>query len=194
MHFEQGVTTINGDPVILITGIVLIILGIVFNIIAARIRSQWGKGDPRKAHVIGKVIGGGHISYGNNYIPRCAYEVDGKRYELDGPLFESGTYAPGLKCNCTSRENLPKTFRGPAIADRLVDTTGADSWYKASALYPLYPIGSDVDIYYDPQNPSHAYVQRPVRKGVIAHMMTLGWGISLVIMGIACIIIWKLEM
>jgi hypothetical protein len=118
--------------------------------------------------------------------------VGGKSYEVDGPLFESGTFAPGMRCNCTSREDLPAKFRGPALADRLVDLEDNDSWYRQSALYPLYPVGSAVDVYYDPSDPSDAYVQRPVRKGVVAHTMTLIWGVGLVLMGVAYIIIWRL--
>jgi hypothetical protein len=194
MHMVTEATfTVNASPeFFLIAGAVMVVAGVALLVVAARIRSRWGAGDPRRAHAVGTVVGGGHVNYGNNYVPRCSYVVGGKSYEVDGPLFESGTFAPGMRCNCTSREDLPAKFRGPALADRLVDLEDNDSWYRQSALYPLYPVGSAVDIYYDPSDPSDAYVQRPVRKGVVAHTMTLIWGVGLVLMGVAYIIIWRL--
>jgi len=135
------------------------------------------------AHAVGTVVGGGHVAYGNNLIPRCAYEVGGVRYEVEGPRFESGTFAPGMRCNCTSREGLPRTFRGPAIADRLVDTRSNDGWYAMSALAALYPVGSDVDVWYDPSDPSRAYVQRPVRRYRVGIMNLRGWVIGLAALG-----------
>lgn len=146
----------------------------------------WTKTDDSKyctEHVVGTVVGGGHVNYGNNQVPRCSYVVNGYTYEVDGPLFESGTTAPGLKCNCTSRENLPKKFKGPQIADPPLDMRSNDDWYKSSALYPLYPVGSPVDIYYDIDNPSHAYVQRPVRKWKVAIMFFAIWALCLGPMG-----------
>ncbi|MDY5271307.1 DUF3592 domain-containing protein [Tractidigestivibacter sp.] len=172
------------DPmVVLVVGIAMVAVGVAFLAVAARIRSRWGARDPRTARVTGTVVGGGHVSYGNNHVPRCAYEVGGRRYEVDGPLFESGTNLPGMRCNCTSRESLPSKFRGPSIAEPLLDVADADSWYRRSALYPLYPVGSEVDVYYDPADPSDAYVQRPVRRGVVANTMLMGWGVGLIGLG-----------
>lgn len=162
------------------TCIILIIIGIVCAIISIYLRTRQDDAKFCTEHVEGTVVGGGHINYGNNFVPRCSYAVDGVTYEVDGPLFESGTTLPGMPCNCTSRANLPTKFKGPQIAEPPLNMQSNDSWYQESALYPLYPVGSPVDIYYEPGNPKHAYVQRPVRKYRVVIMILTAWAILLV--------------
>lgn len=167
-----------------VQGVVMLIGSAAFFALVIYFKSKENDYARCTEHVVGTVVGGGHVNYGNNFVPRCSYVVDGVAYEVDGPLFESGTFAPGLQCNCTSREDLPATFRGPSISDVGLDYLSNDDWYRYSALYPLYPVGSPADVYYEPGNPKHAYVQRPIRKGRLGVIMCSIWGVSLLFAGL----------
>lgn len=129
-------------------------------------------------HVIGKVVGVSNIYYAGFPIPKCEYIVNGKKYSVSGPKFESGTSGNFVKSNIDTRENLPRVIKGPYVKSPHLIEPSNESLYEGTALSRLYPIGSDVDIYYDPNKPEVSYVQRPVREGLTAGIIlfSLGFG------------------
>lgn len=163
----------------LIFGVLYAVIGVILALVARHISKGWDKLERCTARISGTVVGGGHVYYGGNAVPRCEYEVGGNRYSVDGPMFTSGTTAPGLACNCTDREHLPDAFRGPQKVFSNEDRMSNDDAYQYSALSALYPVGSQVDIYYNPADPSESYVQRPVKSnsGVcrVLIMMSVLW-------------------
>lgn len=152
------------------------IAGIILMLVAVHIRKGWQKNSRCVMHITGTVTGGGLINYGGHVVPRCEYTVNGQTFHVDGPLFKSGTVAPGLACNCVDRQNLPDYFKGPSIARVNSGMCSNDELYGMSALRTLYPVGSPVDIYYNPENPAEAYVQRPVKSNstVVAVLGLMG--------------------
>ena len=107
------------------------------------------------------------INYDRHHVPLCVYEVDGVTYEIAGPLFEDVRTTPETRSNLRTRDALPARLEAPAIDPELseYDTSSNTERYMYSALRTLYPLGSEVDIHYDPADPTCAYVQRPVREG-----------------------------
>lgn len=139
------------------------------------------------AHTTGKVVGGSTINYGGHIVPLCRYEVRGTLYEVAGPLFQWGNVGPHVKSNLTDREHLPTSLNALNIAYPTIShaTQDNDYLYQFSSLAALYSIGSDVDIWYDPSNPSFAYVQRPCRRGIVP---TIVFG-SFALASVICLVI-----
>ena len=114
-------------------------------------------------HTIGEVIGFSAINYAGIHIPKVKYTVNGKTYKIAGPKFRSGSmsakYTPNgpvpteVKTNITTRENLPLNLQ-----IKIRGNSFTSSWQ--SPLSVLYPVGSAVDVYYNPNKPKDAYVQR----------------------------------
>lgn len=118
------------------------------------------------------------------HLPLVGYDVNGKHYNVAGPRFKgaSGSVVTTLKTslqdtvetNLTDRDHLPdwihyKIYKSPL------------GGYHFSPLVDLYPVGSTVDVFCDPNKPSLAYVQRylpPVRHAV---------GLALLLSGVGCI-------
>ena len=129
-------------------------------------------------HVVGKVERGAALNYGGHRTAVCSYVVNGKRYEVVGPKFLTGSVASGARSNLTDRKHLPMNVVGPlrhydrSQNDFDDNTVGP---YEISVIAELYPIGSDVDIYYDANDPSKAYVERPVATGVFWSIFIGGW-------------------
>lgn len=182
---ETSVTGTTTDLIIAAVASLIAIVGIVVFVVWIRQCKRQAQNDPAKCsqHVVGKVIGGGTASYGGNLVPLCSFEVDGVEHRVEGPLFEYANTAPGLACNCTSRENLPAYFSGPSVVEYGASVLSNDELFANSCLARLYPMGSDVDIYYEPGNPGNAYVQRPIKGGyatgalLAASLMMVGVGL-----------------
>lgn len=113
------------------------------------------------AHATGKVI-----RYSNNgkiSLPLVQYQVDGKTYKVVGPKFRGyvNVSVPSFKqgiesevtSNITTRENLPDVIK-------IHRKSGVIASVYKSPLVQLYPVGSDAPVYYDPDNPKIAFVQR----------------------------------
>lgn len=130
----------------------------------------------RYEHVRGQVIGVSDINYAGHRTARCAYVVDGVQHVVDGPLFMWGSASSGIsESNLTYREDLPLTLRVPAIAtDQLAVADTDERAYERSAIAKLYPIGSDVDIWYDLEDPDRAFVERPCPRHVLETIMCAG--------------------
>ena len=139
----------------------------------------------------GTVVGGSIITYANHRTARVRYEVDGKTYEISGPLFTSGTAASGMKSNLTTRDNLPNSLKAPILfvtMDVADDVERATMPYERSAIAELYPIGSQADVWYNPSNPAEAYVERYIHTmdpGLLIGGGFIGFGVIWLVCTIA---------
>lgn len=116
-------------------------------------------------HVLGRVTRYSSIQYGGMHIPLVKYRVDGKEYKKAGPKFKWGKtktvstpvsdpYSV-VESNLHTREDLPDVLEVTVHKNSMASFT-------ESPLLKLYPIGSSVDVYYNPKKPKVAYVQRPI--------------------------------
>ena len=101
-------------------------------------------------------------------LPIVQYKVGDTIYEAIGPKFRGIIMSygskdkPNKRTNLTTRENLPE----------YLETYNYDP-YASSPLYDLYNIGDIVDVYYDPNDPSKAYVQRFLRPSEWLHILLI---------------------
>lgn len=122
-----------------------------------------GKGRRCSVHTTGTVIRYSTIQYGGESLPVAEYTAGGRRYEVTGPKFRgyirttaftpAGSVAADTDSNLTTREELPLTLKVKTRRNSF------GSVY-VSPLARLYPVGSSVDIYYNPDRPKEAFVQR----------------------------------
>lgn len=143
---------------------------------------KWKKGDRCGVRTMGKVIGSSAIHYGGIPIPLVEYVVDGKVYKVAGPKFRSGVAVristpfgspeAQVETNLTTRENLPLRLKVKMQRNSFV------SGYQ-SPLFQLYPLGSAVDVFYNPKKPKEAFVQR--YEGVSKWLFILLLIVSLVL-------------
>ncbi|MDO5018612.1 MAG: DUF3592 domain-containing protein [Lagierella massiliensis] len=115
---------------------------------------------------IGIVKGLSNYWYGDIRILSIEYYVDGISYKVVGPKFKyyftknlSGFFNSGttnFSTNLNSKDNLP---------ENLIINSSNNSFVKVtkSPLLKLFPIGSKVDVYYNPKNPKDAYAIRYVK-------------------------------
>lgn len=104
--------------------------------------------------------------YGGMHIPLVEYTVNGKKYKVAGPHFKSASIKTvstpfenpktNIESNLTTREDLPDVLKVKIHKNSLVSAT-------ISPIMELYPIGSYADVYYNPNKPKEAYVQRYVK-------------------------------
>lgn len=129
---------------------------------------------------VGKITRLSNIRQGDLYLPLVEYTVDGRQYRVAGPKFRSviTTDVPTLRghreaeyeTNLTTRENLPDSLR---IRRR------GNFFYSSGTnpFYELYPVGSEVPVYYNPYHPKESYVQRfvgpPKILGVLLGLLTV---------------------
>lgn len=110
----------------------------------------------------GKIIKYSRIAYNKINLPVVEYIVNGVTYKTVGPKFKgtitkcfSASFAKSssVETNLTTRENLPDVLKIHI----------KNSSYIENPLLSLYPIGSDVEVYYNPNKPRMSYVQRVVK-------------------------------
>lgn len=138
----------------------------------------------------GKVIKYSAVKYNEINIPLVEYEVNGVRYRVIGPKFKGaitkyvstplGNVESKVESNITTRDNLPDIIKISVVKNSIVSVT-------TNPLKELYPIDSDVDVYYDPEKPSVAYVQRFIQPSKFAFMM-LFFGILAIVVALILLV------
>lgn len=170
----------------LVFGILLSFGGLVLFILAYKTSYKYLVQEKRcTKSTLGKVIRTTTASRGNGiFLPVVSYQVEGKEYKVIGPDFRSiqvigknGFWKDNdlfyeidekkqiLKINCT--ENSLITIRKNPMSE-------------------IYPIGSSVTVYYDPNQPKLAFVERYCNKKSSFWLLFLG--------GMTCFIILLLMM
>ncbi len=112
----------------------------------------------------GTVIGPSLYSYNDTIrIPLVEYRVNGRRYRVVGPKFKSvvttNVQTPfnnpktQYKSNLTSADNLPEHLE-------IHSRTNSFARVYNSPLMELFPVGTQVDVYYNPRKPKESFVIR----------------------------------
>lgn len=155
------------NPKILAVAAFIITASICYILVFVLYVARRGNNNRCTQRTNGVIIGPSAINYAGHHIPLVQYEVGGITYKTAGPKFESGTATPGAQCNILDASNPPKRLVVPSmpiIANRIQ----VDELYRMSPLSKIYPVGSQIVVWYNPANPRNAYVLRPVREGVFA--------------------------
>lgn len=115
------------------------------------------------AKTTGKVVRFSLVSYNGYSLPVVHYAVDGKPYKVVGPNFKAGVTkivsAPlndvvsEVTSNIDDAENLPDVLMTKVVKNNNASIT-------MTPLRELFPIGKEVDVYYNPKKPKDAYVIR----------------------------------
>ena len=148
------------------------------------------------ARATGKVVGVSNMKAMDYvHLLNVEYEAEGKTYRVAGPKFSSVRYSivktPHKKVMATFTSNLDGCTAEtlPTCLKCRVDANSAVSIAR-TPLLDLFPVGTEVPVWYDPENPNTAYAFRwcrPTRW--IAGVGLLATGIGLAILGIACFIL-----
>ena len=122
----------------------------------------------------GRVIRYSAIKQGGVNIPLVEYVVESRTYKIAGPRFRSvvtttiaSPHQPvtaRYETNLTTREELPKSLRIKKYKN-IIASVGVPP------LDQLYPVGSPAEVYYNPDRPKEAFVQR--FEGVSPILMVL---------------------
>lgn len=115
---------------------------------------------------VGKIIGYSKVLYNDIGLPVVEYSVGNISYKVVGPKFKAtivktistpfNKTESQIESNLTTRDDLPDTLKLKVECNSNINIT-------KSPLLDLYPIGSEVDVYYNPIKPKMAYVQRAVK-------------------------------
>ncbi len=94
------------------------------------------------------------------HLPIVFYVVNGKEYKVVGPEYKA--YKTMTKNNPTSKNEMEYKEENQVLTiNRTINSfVGV---YK-NPIESLYPIDSDIDVYYDPKNPKLSYVLRYCNK------------------------------
>lgn len=118
-----------------------------------------------------------HIFYGKGSMcPVVEYRVDGKEYRTRKKY-------KGVKVIKISGPPLP--IKSDAYEDKkgwLHVKTGPAANLRVLAE-KLWPYGSEMTVYYNPENPKKCYVERPVSGGIVTIIFT-AMGIGIIFMSI----------
>ena len=100
-----------------------------------------------------------------HYTELCSVKTTGTK-SFSSPFHRAKT---DITSNLTTREDLPSVLKLNLRQNSLAGLT-------ESPLLELYPISSEVDVFYNPAKPKMAYVQRFVRphKGLYTVILLIG--------------------
>ena len=130
----------------IVFGIFLTIFSVVLFIIAFKIYYKY---------LIQEKRGGEHSGV---HLPIIYYIVNGKEYKVTGPEYKSyKTVTTSSPLESNSEGEYKEDERQRLIIKQKVNSF--ISIYK-NPMEKIYPIGSEIDVYYDENNPKLAYVLR----------------------------------
>lgn len=136
----------------------------------------------------GTVVGYSMVQYNGFSLPVVRYMADGREYQVIGPHFKGGvikkTYAPWRPVRGEQKSNIRQ---GEPLPDYIVASRKLNSFANiyTSPLMERYPIGSQVDVYYDPSKPKRAYVERYAGQNLFfALWLPLFLGILLIVLSL----------
>lgn len=115
---------------------------------------------------------------GNVHLPIVYYRVDGLEYHVTGPEYKA---------------YITVTKRGPAAGNtveyqeknqvfKVSRTLNSFAGVYANPMEELYPLGSEVNVYYDPAKPKLAYVERYCNNKWLFWLMFLT-GVGILVIG-----------
>lgn len=102
-----------------------------------------------------------------HYTELCSVKTTGTK-SFSSPFHRAKT---DITSNLTTREDLPSVLKLNLRQNSLAGLT-------ESSLLELYPIGSEVDVFYNPRKPKMAYVQRFARPQKVLYTIVLLLGLT----------------
>lgn len=112
------------------------------------------------------------------FLPIFKYVVDGKEYKVKGPEYKS--YIT-ISVSSPLSENNQEFYEDEKQRFVLKRTSNSVVSIHQNPMAKLYPIGSEEDIFYNPQNPKLAYVKRYCNlKWVFWLMFVVGIAIAII--------------
>lgn len=175
----------------ILAGILIILLGALT--IAIIIWFGFKRPEYRRTHFTGHTIGTvermSNITSNDIRVPLVSYTVNGQTYKVAGPRFAGRTdvfaEVAGRQL-LSSSSNITTDGELPSV----VKTKGGISSAQ-KAVEERYPPGRNVDVFYDPKAPKHAFVERdaPPSKTISVILACIGgviaaFGIAMFIIGI----------
>lgn len=146
------------------------------------------KGKKCSMRTNGTVIRYSAMQYNGFSLPVVQYNADGKDYTVVGPHFKAGvTKTASMPWNPVVAEQESNIREDEPLPDVLKVTRKSNSFVNVtySPLMERYPVGASVDVYYDPNKPKRAYVERYVGTMLIfSFWIPLIFGIILTALGI----------
>lgn len=95
----------------------------------------------------------------NIHLPIVCYEVEGKEYKVMGP--EYSYYKVVTKMNPKANINTEAGYRETEKQGlEIMQKRNAFVSFSTNVIAEMYPINTEIDVYYNPQNPKLAYVLR----------------------------------
>ena len=102
-----------------------------------------------------------------HYTELCSIKTTGTK-SFSSPFHRAKT---DITSNLTTREDLPSVLKLNLRQNSIAGLT-------ESPLLELYPIGSEVDVFYNPRKPQMAYVQRFARPQKVLYTIVLLLGLT----------------
>ena len=121
--------------------------------------------------------------YGGVHLPIVYYMVDGKEYKVKGTEYK--WIITKTKSSPTSKNKVDYEVDGQSLIINC-EVNSIVSVYK-NPLYDMYPLNSEIDVFYDPNNPKLAYVLRYCDKKFCFWLMFIS-GIVILIIDILILI------
>lgn len=104
------------------------------------------------------------VSYGGQntgvHLPVVFYTVNGKEYKVVGPEYKM---CNSVKIRTPFSKNTA-TYTEKDQVLTIIQTSNSNAFISRNPLEQSYPIGTVIDVYYDPQNPKLAYVLKYCNK------------------------------
>lgn len=129
----------------------------------------------------GTIVRYSAVRYNDVRLPVVEYTANGHTYTVVGPKFSATVtksfsspfhrVKSDITSNLTTWENLPDVLKLNLRQNSIASLT-------ESPLLELYPIGSQVDVFYNPRKPKMAYVQRFPRPQKVLYTIVLLLGIT----------------
>lgn len=166
--------------VLLLTGIFIIIIGAITT--ALMVWFGFKRPKYRKEHFTARTTGTVERMsnfYSNDIrVPLVSYTVEGQTYKVAGPRFAGSTmvtFKVGHSQLLTGSSNITTEGELPTVVKMRGSKDAAQS-----AMTARYPVGKTVDVFYDPDAPKHAFVERdaPMSKTVAALLTAIGGALT----------------
>lgn len=133
--------------------------------------------------ITGIVIRYSNTRYNGIRLPVVQYIVDNKKYKVVGPKFRwivvkkinnpLNNSKNEIISNLTTKKSLPEILKISLYNNQIIN-------FKRLPLYELYPVNSEVEVYYNPSKPKESYVERNIKPSKLLNLILLG-GIILMI-------------
>lgn len=126
---------------------------------------NWNKEKRCSEKTIGIIKRYSYVQYSGYSLPVAFYKVDDKQYKVAGPHFKWALTVkkstPFGKMKSEVKTNIEATGPLPdSIKVNISNNSAAN--YRISPLRERYPVGKEVEVYYNPNKPKEAYVERYV--------------------------------